>query len=90
MKADTEIENLARMSAEGFLSIQKTLVEFREEMHDGFHRVDSRIDALEYKVDQTNARIDSIVIPELDNHATRIKDLELGRGNSKGFKMIAA
>lgn len=92
MKADTEIESLARMTAEGFLSIQKTLVEFREEMHQSFNRLDSREDSvelkLESKIDQLNDRMDRVVILELDHHVTRIKDLEIAR--SKGFRMNAA
>lgn len=70
MRKDTAIELLARITAEGFSSIEDQLL-----------NLENRIEVLEmYKdVSEKNIhkRIDKIVMPNLDTLARRIKDLEL-------------
>ena len=81
---ENDIDSLARMIADGFSSLQKDMEErFDEagkEMNERFDAVDKRFDGLEKEVRQINQRIDKVVIPELDSHATRIKDLEVHTG----------
>jgi hypothetical protein len=67
MKRETDTEFLARMIADGFSSME------------------SRFDTLEVRAViqketySTNQRIDQFIAPSLDDHARRIKDLELER-----------
>ncbi len=70
MKEETELDALARMVANGFSSMEKY-------MDERFGAVDARFDLLESKVDATNARIDTIVMPTIEDHSRRIKDLEI-------------
>lgn len=62
----SDLESLARMVAEGFSA-----------MGDRFYGLETRMDSLEKEVRQTNQHIDRIVMPTLDSHAARIKDLEI-------------
>ena len=43
----------------------------------GFSSMEERFDRLAKEVHLTNQHIDRVVMPILDSHATRIKDLEL-------------
>lgn len=65
-----EIDSLARMVADGFLSTERSAETLEKSVQRGFERI-------EQEIRSTNDRIDKIVIPSLDDHATRIKDLEL-------------
>lgn len=68
---DMDLDTLARMVAEGFLGIDKR-----------FEKVDERFETLEHSMNtgfkEVNARIDT-VLRILDDHSTRIKDLELAK-----------
>lgn len=64
------IDELGRMVAERFSSMQKY-------MDDQFEAVDNRFKSLENEVRAINQRIDTVVIPAIDDHSSRIKQLEL-------------
>ena len=74
---ENDIESLARMVADGFSAVQKDVKEGFADMR---NEMDERFDGLEKEVRQINQRIDRVVIPELDSHAVRIKDLEVHTG----------
>ncbi len=80
MKKETEIEGLARMVANSFSTLEKnmeTMIDGRiESLKD---HMDERFGSLEAEVHSTNERMDSFIVPTLDDHARRIKDLELVR-----------
>ena len=74
---ENDIDSLARMVADGFSSMKKEM----NERFDEFGRsMGERFDGVEKEVRATNQRIDRVVIPELDAHAARIKDLEAHTG----------
>lgn len=85
---ENDIDSLARMVADGFSAAQKDVREgfedIRKEMNERFDEfgksMDERFDGIEKEVRATNQRIDRVVMPELDSHATRIKDLEVHTG----------
>ena len=84
MEKETEIEGLARMVADGFSSMQKYLDERFEAVDERFDVMDERFDRLEIRMErvekvgqETNRRIDNVVMPMQDDHSRRIKDLEL-------------
>ncbi|MDB5264798.1 MAG: hypothetical protein JWN64_369 [Parcubacteria group bacterium] len=91
MEKETEIEGLARMVAEGFSSMQQYMdkkfdaVDERFETIDArfgamdsrFDRVENRLGAVEILVKDTNRLIDTVVLPTLNEHATRLKELEM-------------
>lgn len=66
----TEMDTLAAMVAEGFSSIATRFNELEENRGD-------RIASLEKEVRLTSQHIDWVVMPMLDSHANRIKNLEL-------------
>jgi len=66
---ENDIDSLARMVAEGFKDSQKNV-------NERFDQVDERLDSLEKEVHQISQRIDTVVMPLLDDHSRRIKDLE--------------
>lgn len=76
MHAESEftIDDLGRMIAQGFS-------EPRTDMEKGFSglrtELKSEIREIKQEVHTTNQRIDGYVVPELENHARRSKDLEL-------------
>ena len=67
---EMDIDTLAGMVAEGFSSVAARFDELEE-------KIEKRMDSLEKEVRFTNQHIDRIVMPLLDSHATRIKDMEL-------------
>lgn len=73
---ENDIDSLARMVAEGFKEVGKRFDEMGREMDDRFDAVDKRFDGLEKEVRQINQRIDRVVMPSIDDHSRRIKDLE--------------
>jgi hypothetical protein len=79
---ETDLDMLARMMADGFSSIDKRFdaVDTRFDTVDKrFDRLEGRVYTLEQEVRTTNRRIDEVVIPVIDDHSHRIKDLELAR-----------
>ena len=66
---ENDIDSLARMVAEGFKDSQKNV-------NERFDQVDERLDSPEKEVHQISQRIDTVVMPLLDDHSRRIKDLE--------------
>lgn len=62
MKNNPQIEQLAQMVQRGFEEMKGELRELKNDMEHGFAEV--------------NRRIDSVVQPQLDEHAHRIKRLE--------------
>lgn len=84
---ENDIDSLARMVAEGFKAAEKNMNERFDQVDERFDAIDARFDKVEERlgrveqeVHQTNQRIDKVVIPELDAHASRIKDLEVHTG----------
>lgn len=75
------------MVADGFSSMEKRFdgVEARldgvegrlEEVEERLEGVEGRLQGVEGEVRATNQRIDRVVMPELDDHSRRIKDLEI-------------
>ena len=74
---ENDIDSLARMVADGFSSMQKNMHERFDGVDERLDKVEGRLDKVEKEVHLTNQRIDQVVMPELDSHATRIKDLEV-------------
>ncbi|MDP2594073.1 MAG: hypothetical protein Q8P36_01925 [bacterium] len=84
---ENDIDSLARMVADGFKSVEKNMNEqfaevdkrfdeMGQEIDARFDKVDTRLDSLDKEVHQINQRIDHVVMPALDEHSRRIKDLE--------------
>lgn len=80
---ENDIDSLARMVAEGFKEVGKRF----DEVYDRFDAVDERLDKVEMRLDgvgkevhQINQRIDKVIIPAIDEHSRRIKDLEVHTG----------
>lgn len=76
MKAEAEIETLARITAKGFISMEQGFSSIREEMQDMRDDMDEGFSSLRIEIRDTNRRIDSIIIPEIADHARSIKDRE--------------
>ena len=79
MEKETDIDVLARMIAEGFDSMEKrfeTVDDRFESMDVQFNEIKSDIKELQKEVRETNHRIDTVLMPTLDEHAHRIKMLE--------------
>ena len=66
---ENDIDSLARMVAEGFSSMST-------QMNERFGALEERFDGLEKTVQDTNKRIDTLIVPTLDSHSHRIKKLE--------------
>ena len=77
MKGETEIEGLARMVANGFSAMSKEFSDMSQENGERFDMLEERIERIEKNQEQTNNLIQRIIIPNLDQHSRRIKDLEL-------------
>jgi len=73
---ENDMDSLARMVAEGFSSMQKHMDERFDGVDERLNKVEGRLDNVEKEVHQTNQRIDKVVMPMLDDHSRRIKDLE--------------
>ncbi len=73
---ENDIDSLARMVAEGFKAAEKNVNERFDVVDERFDKVDARLDTIEKEVHQINQRIDKVVMPMLDEHSRRIKDLE--------------
>lgn len=65
MERENDIDSLARMVAEGFSNMEKR-----------FDGVEERLENVEKEVRGINTRLDTVVVPTLDDHALRIKVLE--------------
>lgn len=84
---ETEFEWLVGVLAQNFGTIDKrfnTIDERFDAIDERFDSVDSRLDTIDTKVHTlegeikgTNSRLDDYIIPLLDDHARRVKDLEL-------------
>lgn len=84
MKEKITLESLARMVANGFTEMKSYMDERFDDVDKRFDDVDNRFDEVDKKFDRVNKRIDEtnrimdvIVVPALDDHSRRIKDLEL-------------
>jgi DNA anti-recombination protein RmuC len=91
MEKQTDIEDLARMVANGFSAMDKRFdklesrMDRADERMDGFETrlesfedsVNSRFDRIENVVLETNRSIDRVIMPTQEEHARRIKNLEL-------------
>ncbi|MDO8407994.1 MAG: hypothetical protein Q7S95_02030 [bacterium] len=82
---ENDIDSLARMVADGFKEVGKRFDDMGKEMDERFDavdkrfdKVDTRLDSLEREVRLTNQRIDQVIMPTIDEHSRRIKDLEVG------------
>jgi hypothetical protein len=83
---DMDLDTLARMVAEGFLGIDKRFEILEGSMNDRFESLEESMNGrfekleidLEVGLRAVNKRLDSVV-ELLDDHSTRIKDLELAR-----------
>jgi uncharacterized coiled-coil protein SlyX len=73
MEKETDIEALARMIANGFSEMDKRF----DAVDERFDRLESRMEGVEKTTQETNRLIDNIVMPTQDDHARRIKNLEL-------------
>lgn len=60
-----------------FEGLTQSIKDLAEATSDGFVRVEERIEKLEGEVRSTNQHIDRVMMPLLDSHARRIKDLEV-------------
>ena len=76
VQPENDIDSLARMIAEGFKAAEKNVNERFDQVDERFDKVDTRLDNLEKEVHQINQRIDKVVMPAIDEHSRRIKDLE--------------
>lgn len=82
---ENDIDSLARMVADGFKSMREDMSERFEEigkdmserLADMGKDMNGRFDSLEKEVHTTNQHIDRVVMPMLDEHSRRIKDLEV-------------
>lgn len=77
MKEETTINDLARMMADGFSAVQESFTAFQVHVDERFDALEGRVDTLEKEVRTINQRIDTVVIPVIDDHSRRIKNLEL-------------
>jgi hypothetical protein len=80
MEKETTLDTLARMVAEGFTAIDRRfdVVDVRFETMDArFDDADKRMESMNKTIQSTNDRISRVVMSELDDHAARIKDLEI-------------
>ncbi len=73
MQKETDIETLARMVANGFSSMDKRF----DGLEDRMESLENRMESVEKVVQETNRRIDNVVMPIQEEHARRIKNLEL-------------
>lgn len=77
---ENDIDSLARMVAEGFKAAEKNVNERFDQVDERFEEMhkemDKRFDGLEKEVRQVHQRIDQVVMPMLDDHSRRIKDIE--------------
>lgn len=86
---ENDIDSLACMVAEGFREIgsdikvlKQDVMHISDKLDGAIGRIDAtnkRIDETNYRISEINHRIETIVIPLLDDHAHRIKNLELTR-----------
>ena len=53
-KKKIELEDLARMTQQGFLEMGKNFVEMNKKMTDGFHSINKRLSGLEDDVAEIN------------------------------------
>jgi hypothetical protein len=65
MENESDTDFLARMMAEGFASLQSSM--------------ESQFDTVHTEIRAINKRLDDFIVPTLDDHARRIKDLELAQ-----------
>ena len=87
MEKETDTEMLARVIASGFSEMDKrfnavydrfdAIDERFDAVDERFDRLENRMERVEKVVHETNRLIDNVVIPTQDDHARRIKDLEL-------------
>lgn len=75
MENETDTEFLARMMAEGFMVLQESINKALGELG----QVRMELDELRKEIRTINKRLDEYFTPMLDDHARRIKDLELAR-----------
>jgi uncharacterized coiled-coil protein SlyX len=77
MEKETEIEGLARMIADGFSSMENHFDERIGGLEVRMDNFETRMERVEKVVIETNRRIDNVIMPTQEDHARRIKDLEL-------------
>lgn len=73
MEKENDVDALARMVAEGFSGMNK---KFDEGFSTMSTQMNERFDVLEKTTQETNKRIDTLIVPTLDSHPHRIKKLE--------------